>query len=52
MKIPRKSVIEQLITYCDWAEQSTVYFKPKEQFDNRHKDAKKFLNDILETFDK
>jgi len=51
MVIPRKTVIEQLLSYCDWAEQATRYYGQKQQFDNRHKEAKAWLQSILDKYD-
>ena len=52
MKIPRKTVIEQLMLYCNMAEGTGHYFGNKQQFINRHKEAVQFINELLSRFDK
>ncbi len=46
MKLPRKAVIEQLLTYCTWIEQDGTYHGGKKHFDSRHKEAVEWLNYI------
>ncbi len=43
LKIKQTS-LEQLRTYVHWAEQSGTYWRPKNQFDARHKEIMKALN--------
>ncbi len=47
MKIPRKTVIEQMILYCNMAEGTGHYFGNREQFIKRHKEIVNWLNEIL-----
>ena len=44
----RKTHFEQLQSYLEWAEHEGCYYGNKEQFDKRHVEIKKWLNDIVE----
>jgi hypothetical protein len=37
----KRTEIEQIKAYIRWAEESGVYWKPREQFMNRHKNIKR-----------
>lgn len=45
----RKAHFEQLQAYLEWAENSGTYYGNKKQFNNRHKEIKKWINNIVET---
>jgi hypothetical protein len=51
MKIPRKTVIEQMLLYCNMAERTGNYFGNKQQFINRHKEIVNWLYEILSKYD-
>lgn len=38
------TALDQLRSYIDWAEQAGTYWRPREQFDKRHKSIKTALN--------
>jgi hypothetical protein len=52
MKIPRKTVVEQLITYCHLVDRDGSYYGNRDQWKRRHTEAVLWLNEILEGYDK
>jgi hypothetical protein len=51
MKIPRKTVVEQILLYCNMAEGTGHYFGNKEQFQKRHKEIVNFIHELLSKYD-
>lgn len=46
-KTPRKAVLNQVLQYLLDSERWGIYYGNKKQFDNRHLEAKKWIEDLI-----